>query len=113
MPSIARWPGKIKPGSVSNEIMSHLDWIPTLVAAAGEPKVKEKLLEGYRANGKKYNVHLDGYNFLPYLTGQQESGPREEFFYFSDDGDLLALRYKAGSFTVGAALEKLQAIPHK
>ncbi len=94
VPSFARWPGKIKAGAVSNEIMSHLDWAPTLVAAAGEPEVKEKLLKGYKANGKKYKVHLDGYNFLPYLTGQEEKGPRDEFFYFSDEGDLMALRYK-------------------
>jgi len=93
VPSFARWPGKIKPGSISNEIMSHLDWAPTLVAAAGEPQVKEKLLKGYKANGKNYKVHLDGYNFLPYLTGKEKEGPRKEFFYFSDGGDLMALRY--------------------
>ena len=93
VPSFARWPGKIKPGSISNEIMSHLDWVPTLVAAAGEPQVKEKLLKGYKADGKSYKVHLDGYNFLPYLTGKEEAGPRREFFYFSDGGDLMALRY--------------------
>ena len=74
VPSFARWPGKIKPGSISNEIMSHLDWVPTLVAAAGEPQVKEKLLKGYKANGKKYKVHLDGYNFLPYLTVRRRKG---------------------------------------
>jgi arylsulfatase len=94
VPSFARWPGKIKPGSVSNEIMSHLDWAPTLVAAAGEPEVKEKLLKGYEANGRKYKVHMDGYNFLPYLTGKEKEGPRKEFFYFSDGGDLMGLRYK-------------------
>ena len=94
VPSLARWPGKIEAGAVSNEIISHLDWVPTLVAAAGEPEVKEKLLKGYKANGKKYKVHLDGYDFLPYLTGQAERGPREEFFYFSDEGDLLGMRYR-------------------
>ncbi|MCP4263816.1 MAG: arylsulfatase [Planctomycetes bacterium] len=93
VPSFVRWPGKIKAGSVSNEIMSHLDWLPTLVAAAGEAQVKDKLLKGYKADGKKYKVHLDGYNFLPYMTGQEEKGPRKEFFYFSDGGDLMALRY--------------------
>jgi len=91
---MARWPGKIEAGSVSNEIISHLDWMPTLMAAAGEPELRAKLLKGYKANGKKYKVHLDGYNFLPYLTGKEKKGPREEFFYFSDDGDLLALRYR-------------------
>ena len=93
VPQIVRWPGKIKPGSISNEIMSHLDWAPTLLAAAGNTDVKEKLLKGYEANGKTYKNHLDGYNFLPYLTGQEEKGPRKEFFYFSDEGDLMGLRY--------------------
>jgi len=93
VPSFARWPGNIKPGSVSNEIMSHLDWVPTLLAAAGEPEVKEKLMKGYEAAGNKYKVHLDGYNFLPHLTGQDKSGPRKEFFYFSDGGGLMGLRY--------------------
>jgi len=93
VPSFVRWPGKIKAGTVSNEIMSHLDWVPTLLAAAGDSKVTEKLLKGYKANGKNYKVHLDGYNFLPYLTGKEKKGPRKEFFYFSDGGDLMALRY--------------------
>ena len=94
VPFMVRWPGKIPAGKVSNDIMSTLDWAPTLLAAAGEPEITEKLLKGYKAGGKTYKVHLDGYNFLPYLTGQEESGPRDRFFYFSDDGDLLALRYK-------------------
>jgi len=93
VPAMVRWPGKIEPGSVSNEIMSHLDWMPTLLAAAGDPEIKEKLLTGHQAGDKTFKVHLDGYNFLPYLTGEEEVGPREEFFYFSDDGDLTALRY--------------------
>jgi arylsulfatase A-like enzyme len=93
VPQMVRWPGKIKPGSVSNEIMSQLDWAPTLLAAVGNTDVKEKLLTGYEANGKTYKNHLDGYNFLPFLIGQEEKGPRKEFFYFSDDGDLMALRY--------------------
>ncbi len=93
VPFMVRWPGKIKAGTVSNEIMSNLDWMPTLLAAAGEPDVKQKLLKGHRAGGKTYTVHLDGYNFLPYLTGKEKTGPRVEYFYFSDDGDLLALRH--------------------
>ena len=93
VPFMVRWPDKIQAGTVSNAIMSNLDWSPTLLAAAGEPDVKEKLLEGYEAAGKKFKVHLDGYNFLPYLTGQETTSPRIEYFYFSDDGDLLALRY--------------------
>ncbi len=88
-PSMVRWPGHIEAGSVSNEIMSGMDWMPTFLAAAGDDKVKEKLLDGYEG----FKVHLDGYNFLPYLTGETETGPRQEIFYFSDDGDLTALRY--------------------
>ena len=95
VPSMVRWPGKIKPGSISNEIMHHMDWLPTFLAAAGEPDVKEKLLKGHRAIGRNYKVHLDGYNFLPHLTGEEKAGPRHEIFYFSDDGDLTALRYDA------------------
>ncbi|MFB9054598.1 arylsulfatase [Formosa undariae] len=92
-PAMVRWPGHIKAGSVSNEIMSGLDWMPTYVAAAGDPNVKEKLLTGHKANGKTFKVHLDGYNFLPFLIGEVEKGPREELFYFSDDGELMALRF--------------------
>jgi arylsulfatase len=93
VPEMIRWPGRIPAGMVSNEIISHLDWLPTLLAAAGEPDIKQKLLEGHDADGKAFNVHLDGYDFLPYLTGEAERGPRVEFFYFSDDGDLVAMRY--------------------
>jgi arylsulfatase len=74
--------------------MHHMDWLPTFLAAAGEPDVKEKLLKGHRAIGRSYKVHLDGYNFLPFLTGEAKEGPRREIFYFSDDGDLTALRYQ-------------------
>lgn len=93
IPAMVRWPGHFKPGTVSNDIMSHLDWMPTLLAAAGAPEVKDKLLTGYKAGGRNFKVHLDGYNVLPYLTGQTTESPRQEFFYFSDDGDLLAMRY--------------------
>ncbi|MDA7949279.1 MAG: arylsulfatase [Hyphomicrobiaceae bacterium] len=94
VPSMVRWPGKIKAGSVSNEIMHHMDWLPTYLAAAGDSDIKQKLLKGgVRAIGREYKVHLDGYNFLPYLTGKEENGPRKEIFYFSDEGDLTALRY--------------------
>ncbi|MES0385590.1 MAG: arylsulfatase [Hyphomicrobium sp.] len=95
VPAMVRWPGKIKAGSVSNEIMHHMDWLPTFVAAAGDPNIKEKLLKGgVKAIGRSYKVHLDGYNTLPFLTGQEKKGPRKDIFYFSDDGDLTALRYK-------------------
>lgn len=93
VPAMIRWPGKIKPGSVSTELVSHLDLLPTLLAAAGDPHIKEKLLGGYSAGHKTFKVHIDGYNLLPYLTGKEAKGPRQEFFYFSDDGDLVALRY--------------------
>jgi arylsulfatase len=94
VPAAVRWPGHIKPGQWSNAIMHHMDWLPTFLAAAGEPDVKEKLLAGHKAMGRDYRVHLDGYNFLPYLTGQEKETPRKEIFYFSDDGDLTALRYQ-------------------
>ena len=93
VPGLVRWPGTIKPGSVSNEIISHLDWLPTLLAAAGTPDIKEKLLAGHQVGDMTYKVHLDGYNFLPHFTGQEAKGPRIEYFYFSDDGDLLNMRY--------------------
>ena len=94
VPSMVRWPGRIKPGQVSNEIMHHMDWLPTYLAAAGDADIKEKLKKGgVKAIGREYKVHLDGYNFLPYLRGKEKSGPRKEIFYFSDEGDLTALRY--------------------
>ncbi|QDU12095.1 arylsulfatase [Gimesia aquarii] len=94
VPAMVRWPGKIKAGSVSNGIMHHMDWLPTFLAAAGETDVKEKLLKGHQAIDRNYKVHLDGYNFLPHLTGQEKKSPRNEIFYFSDDGDLTALRFQ-------------------
>jgi arylsulfatase A-like enzyme len=93
VPALLRWPDKIPAGSVSNDIVSHHDWIPTFLAAAGEPQVKDKLLKGYQAAGKTFEVHLDGYNQLPFLTGKEKKNPRQGFFYFSDDGDLVAVRY--------------------
>jgi len=93
VPEMIRWPGHIPAGVVSNEIISHMDWLPTLLAAAGDPDVKDKLKVGHEAAGKTFRVHLDGYDFLPYLTGLEDKGPRVEFFYFSDDGDLVATRY--------------------
>ncbi|MCL1145452.1 arylsulfatase [Shewanella marinintestina] len=94
VPAMVRWPGKIAEGSVSNDIMHHMDWLPTFAAAAGDSKVKDKLLKGHKADGKTFKNHLDGYNFLPYLTGKDMTPPREEIFYFTDDGDLAALRFK-------------------
>ena len=94
VPAMVRWPGKIKPGTVSNQIMSHQDWVPTLMAAVGEPDIKEKLLKGHKADDKQFKVHLDGYDFLPHLTGQSAEGPRRDFLYFNDTGELVALRYE-------------------
>ena len=94
VPAMVRWPGRIEAGSVSNQIMHHMDWLPTFLAAAGDPEIKEELLQGgVKAIGRDYRVHLDGYNFLPFLTGSAAQSPRREIFYFSDDGDLTALRY--------------------
>jgi arylsulfatase len=93
VPKVVRWPGKIEAGTVSNEIIAHQDWLPTLLAAAGEPEIVEKLKQGHQAGDKEFKVHVDGYNFLPYLSGEEEKGPRPGFIYFSDDGDLVALRY--------------------
>jgi arylsulfatase len=93
VPAMVRWAGKIAPGQVYNGIVSHLDWLPTLLAAAGEPNIKEKLLKGHQVGSKTFKIHLDGYNQLDYSTGKTETSARKEFFYFSDDGDLTGLRY--------------------
>ncbi len=93
VPAFVRWPGHIAPGTVSNEMFSGLDWFPTLLAAAGDVSVKDRLLAGWQTGGTTFKVHLDGYNQLPYLTGQQPKSARKDFFYFNDDGQLVALRY--------------------
>jgi arylsulfatase A-like enzyme len=95
VPAMIRWPGKVQPGTVSNEIFSGLDWFPTLMAAAGDTTVKDKLLTGWTptAGGTTFKVHLDGYNQLPYLTGQAPKGARDDFYYFNDDGELVATRF--------------------
>jgi arylsulfatase A-like enzyme len=98
VPCMIRWPGRIAPGSISNEIISSLDWLPTLLAAVGEADIKSKLLTGHNAGGKTFKVHLDGYNQLPHLTGQQERGARKEFIYCNDDGDLVAMRFENWKF---------------
>ncbi len=93
VPCMVRWPGKIKPGSVSNQIVSHHDWLPTLVAAAGNTDVKATLMKGYKLGDQNYKVHLDGYNLIPYLTGETEKSPRESFLYSNDDQQLTGLRF--------------------
>ncbi len=93
VPMMVKWPGKIEPGQISNEIISMEDWMPTLLAAAGDSDIKSKLLEGHNAGEKTFKVHLDGYNMLPYFMGEAEESPRIEMYYFTDDGQLSALRY--------------------
>ncbi len=92
-PALARWPGVIKPGTIVNDIMSHEDWLPTLLAAAGDPEMKQKLLKGMTVGEKTFKTHLDGYNFMPFFKGEVATGPRREFFYFDDNANLNALRY--------------------
>ncbi|SET48352.1 arylsulfatase [Thalassotalea agarivorans] len=92
VPAVVRWPGKIKPGTISNEIMAHLDWMPTLVAAAGNPNLKQELLKGKRVGNKQVKIHLDGYNFVPYLTGEVEDSPRNIYHYLDDTALPVAIR---------------------
>jgi len=93
VPCMVRWPGKIKPGTVSNQLVGHHDWLPTILAMAGDNEVTEKLLKGHKVGDMTYKVHLDGFNLVPYLTGQVEKSPRESFLYCNDDQQLTALRY--------------------
>jgi arylsulfatase len=93
IPLLVRWPGKVPAGVVVNDIVQHHDWLPTFLAAAGEPDIVEKLKKGHKAGDKKFKVHIDGYNLLPFLTTKGERSPRKGFMYFSDDGDLVAVRF--------------------
>jgi arylsulfatase len=93
VPCMLKWPGHIPAGTVNNDIVSALDWMPTILAAAGVPDVKEQLLKGMKVGDTTFKVHLDGYNQLPLLTGQTKVDPRKEFLYFNDDADLVAMRY--------------------
>ena len=94
VPCMVRWPGVIKPGTIINEPMSQEDWMPTLLAAAGEPEIVAKLKTGYEANGRTFKIHADGTNFLPFFKGEVKTGPREEIFYFGQGGELNAVRWK-------------------
>jgi arylsulfatase len=98
VPAMFRWPGKIKPGTVFNDIVAHLDMLPTLLAVAGDTEVKSKLLTGYKVGDMTYKVHLDGDNLVPYVTGQAPKSPRESFFYINDDQQLTGLRYDNWKF---------------
>jgi arylsulfatase A-like enzyme len=93
VPAMIRWPGKIKPGQVSNEMVAHHDWLPTFAAIAGDPQLNDKLLKGYKPGAMNYKIHLDGYNLVPYLTGQTDKSPRNSFIYVNDDQQVTALRY--------------------
>jgi arylsulfatase len=92
VPMMIRWPGTISPGTIYNNVISQEDWMPTLLAAAGVPDVVKKLRNGYRANGKQWKIHADGYNFLPFVRGEEEESPRDEIIYFSQGGELNAIR---------------------
>lgn len=92
-PCLTRWPGAIKPGTIINATMSHEDWLPTLLAAAGNPDVKEQLLKGLAVGDKTFKTHLDGYNFLPFFKSEISDAPRHEFFYFDDQANINAMRY--------------------
>ena len=104
MPCFIRWPGVLKPGTIDNEIHAHIDMLPTLVAAAGEPNIVEKFKQGYKAGNKTFKVHLDGYNMIPFWKGEVKANPRPGFLYWSDDGDLMALRY--GNWKVHFAVQR-------
>lgn len=92
VPCLIRWPGVITPGTIVNDMCAHEDFIPTFAAASGEADLDEKVKKGHTLNGKQFKVHLDGFNLLPFLKGEVEKSPREEFLYWSDDGDLMAIR---------------------
>jgi arylsulfatase len=94
VPGIVRWPGVVKPGTIYNDIISQEDWMPTFLAAAGDPDVKSKLLKGMKAGDKTFKNHLDGYNFMPFFKGQEAKGPRQEIFYFDDSANLNAVRVR-------------------
>jgi arylsulfatase A-like enzyme len=100
VPAFIRWPGHIPAGSVLNDIVCHQDILPTLLAAAGEPDINQKLLDGHTVGDKTFNVHIDGYNMVPYLTGAVSESPRKFFVYVSDDGDVLALRLNDFKFVL-------------
>ena len=94
VPAMIRWPNHVKPGSVSTQMFSGLDWFPTLLAAIGDTDIKDRLLKGADIGGKNFKVHLDGYNQLDYLTGKTDKGARKEFYYFNDDAELVGMRFE-------------------
>jgi arylsulfatase len=105
IPMMIRWPGVIKPGTEYNDIISLIDWFPTLCAAAGVPDIKEKMKTGFNAGSKTFKVHLDGYNFLPYFKGEEKQGPRDVLYYFDQGGNLNAIRWNDWKVSFAVASE--------
>jgi len=105
IPMVVRWPGVIKPGTVYNDVISNIDWFPTLLAATGDAEIKEKLAKGTSLNGKEFKVKLDGYNFLPYFEGKEKKAPRERIFYFDQGGHLNAVRWNDWKVSFAVASE--------
>jgi len=93
VPTLIRWPGVVKPGIIVNDMCAHEDFLPTFCAAAGDPDVVQKTIKGYKLGNKTVKVHLDGYNLMPFFKGEVSESPRHEFIYWSDDGDVFAIRY--------------------
>jgi arylsulfatase len=92
VPALIRWPGVIKPGTVFSDFFAHEDFLPTFCAPGGDPDIVAKCAKGYNAGNKTFKVHLDGYNLMPFFKGEEKESPRKDFLYWSDDGDLLAVR---------------------
>jgi arylsulfatase len=117
VPCLARWPAVIKPNTLITGLFSAEDWLPTIVAAAGDPDIKAKLLKGHQAGPRRFKVHLDGYDQLPVLKGETTESPRKEYFYFSDDGELMAFRDERfkytflAQFATGMNVWKMPATP--
>jgi len=93
IPMMVRWQGVIQQGTIYNDIISLIEWFTKLCAGAGIPDIKEKMSKGFRAGGKDFKVHLDGYNFLPYFEGKEKAGPRDSIYYFDQGGNLNAIRW--------------------
>ncbi|MEM1451809.1 MAG: arylsulfatase [Planctomycetota bacterium] len=93
VPQFIRWPGVVKPDTIINDMMSHEDWLPTFLAAAGDPDIVEKCKAGHEANGKQWKVHLDGHNYMPFFKGEAEKAPRDSIYYFGQGGELNAIRW--------------------
>jgi len=108
VPCLMRWPGKIKAGSVLNGVVSHIDMFPTLLAIAGNPDVKQQLLDGCTVDGQKFNVHLDGFDQTAYLTGEAKESARNHIMYFSDDGDVIAVR--VGDYKFNLAIQRAETM---